>query len=293
MKRALPLGSADGAVLDFVANYSSRTRLAGPAVFAKLRGRAPRVTRVLARIDDLAAHRQAWAGGRVPFAGVYAQDDTMSFEHEGAAFVVENLLPEDFSRRLARWRAGRGIAFGHEAISYDPATKALNDPADAADADALKLAHPARSLAEAFDTVLRGTIDAADLGLVRSDAFETLRTRVLSGAAGRRTSVQVARSLVRQAATLADALPAKKVASLMRSRLVSTSLAKTLGVSGESVAQTFEMKRAAGGGRSSNAAILLATLLGAEIANGGATNWRRRGRGMRGRRRTRCGRNPR
>ncbi len=259
--------------MDFVAQYSAHARLTGAAVLAKMRGRIPRATHVIARIDDLAAHRQAWTGGGVPFAGMYAQEDAMSFEHEGAAFIVENLLPEDFSRRLARWRAGRGIAFGHEAVSYHPATKRLHDPADAVGEPGLKVTHPGRNLGEAFDTVLRGTIEAADLGLERSDAFEALRARVLSATAGRHTSEQVARTLVRHTATLAEVLPAKKVAALMRSRLVNTTLEKTLGISGEAAAQSFEMKRAATGKDVSDAAIWLAALLGPEVANGSATNW--------------------
>ena len=259
-------------MLDFVGNYSSHARLTGSAVLAKIRGRIPRVTHVIARIDDLAAHRQAWTGGRVPFAAVYAQDDAMSFEHGGAAFVVENLLPEDFSRHLARWREGRGIAFGHEAVSYHPATKRLHDPADAVGEPGLKLAHPGRNLGEAFDTVLRGMIEAEDCGLAGGGEFATLRARVLSATAAKATSAQVARSLVRHTATLAEVLPAKKVAALMRSRLVNASLAKTLGVSGETAARTFETRRATDA-KSSDAAIWLATLLGAEIANGGAENW--------------------
>ena len=269
LAKPLHLGPAENAVLDFVGNYSAHARLTGAAVLAKMRGRTPRVTHVLARIDDLTAHRRAWTGGWVPFARVYAQDDAMSFEHEGAAFVVENLLPEDFSRQLTRWREGRGIAFAHEAVSYHPATKRLHDPADAVGEPGLKLTHPGRNLGEAFDIVLRGMIEAEDGGLTGGEEFARLHTRVLSATAGKATSAQVARSLVQRTATLAEVLPAKKVAALLRSRLVDASLAETLGVSGETAARALEMKR----GPCSNAAVLLATLLGPEIANGSAAGW--------------------
>ena len=64
LSKPLRIGSAENAVLDFVGGYSSHARIAGAAVLAKLRGLTPRVTHVIARIDDLAAHQRAWAGAR-------------------------------------------------------------------------------------------------------------------------------------------------------------------------------------------------------------------------------------
>ena len=260
LAKPLPIGSAESAVLDFVGGYSSQARIAGAAVLAKLRGRTPRITHVIARIDDLAAHQRAWAGGRVPFAGVYAQDDAMSFEHGGAAFVVENLLPQDFSKRLADWRAGRGIAFGHEAVSYHAAGRALHDPANALGEPGLRLLHPGRNLGEAFDTVLRGWIEARAGGLEAGPDFTHLETRVLAGAAGRRTSQWIAKTLVQRLASL----PANRLPMLFRSNLVSTSLRSAPGFSGAANVRNFTALRGALGTPVSDASIWLALLLAPE-----------------------------
>ncbi len=246
-------------MLDFVGSYSSQARLAGAAILARMRGRTPRVTRVIARIDDLAAHQRAWTGGRVPFASVYAQDDAMSFEHEGAAFVVENLLPEDFSRRLAHWRAGRGIAFAHEAVSYHAASKALHDPANALGEAGLKLAHSGRNLGEAFDTVLRGWIEARAGGLEFGQDFANLEARVLAGAGGRHTSQAVAKTLLKRLASL----PANRLPMLFRSRLADASLQRA-GMSGAANVRNFTALRGAIGREVSDASIWFALLLAPE-----------------------------
>jgi hypothetical protein len=263
---ALPLTAAEQTVLSIVSGYSRRTRLHGTTVLAKLRGRLPTVTRIVAEVNDLDALQQLWTS-RLPFRELYSAKNTLSFTQNDAGFEVENLVPDSYRHRVTTLRSGRGIAFGHDALTFNATTGVLTDPFAIAHSTQLHLVHPGRSLAEAFDVVLRGVIDAAECGLELDEAFVRLHNRVLtaSGAGGTKAR-KIAQSLVQRLATL----PSKHLSSLFRSRLVKTSLKSVVGVSGDRIAQDFDALRPVLGGEFSDAAIWLALTLASELEDGAA-----------------------
>jgi len=82
--------------------------------------------RVIAQVTDFG--KLAEATLRAPFKNFYAKANSLSFVAQGSGHVIENLSASDFAARLAALSSKEKIAFAHDALSYDPIAKQLDDP---------------------------------------------------------------------------------------------------------------------------------------------------------------------
>jgi hypothetical protein len=172
--------------------------------------------------------------------------------------VVENSVPVIYRQREAARSRGRA-AFAHGTLAFDPVHGAVSDPLGAAGATTLRVIGRGRSLAEAFDVVLRGLIESRRLSLAPDEDFKRFQARVLGANVSRPALARaVSRSLLSRLATWSSLAPADELARVIGSPLVASSVRAALGVDAITVVRNA---LAAGG----SAAAWLASLLGPNL----------------------------
>src|SRR2546421_5541350 len=140
-------------LLDFVSSYSSVVRLTGASVLGHFRPESGCGLRVLAQVTDFG--RLAEAMLRAPFKNFYAKSNSLSFVAQGSGHVIENLSAGDFSRRFSALSSKENVVFAHDALSYDPVAKQLDDPLGALSTGELKLVSRPTKTPEALAVAMR------------------------------------------------------------------------------------------------------------------------------------------
>src|SRR6476646_4673762 len=135
-------------LLDFVASYRSLARLTG------------------AQVDDSVKASQALL--RSPFQRFYAKENSLSFVERNNGHVIENLSAADFARRLSQLGGKDNAVFAHDALSYDPIAKQIDDPLAALTSNEVRLINPPTKTPEALAVAMRGTGDARTAGVPES-----------------------------------------------------------------------------------------------------------------------------
>lgn len=186
----------------------------------------------------------------VPFAGVYSQDNTLTFSLPNVDVTLENLLPEVFAARLAAVAKRAGNAFAHDALVFNPDTNELSDPFDAR-LRAVRLVNKTFGSVAALDVILRGTVEAAQLRLTVGTDFSNWKARVLRSIARSADAPKLAATFLQQLANL----PAEKIESLVRSRLVATALKKVFGIRVTDAVAEFKSVRSTASPETTDAAI--------------------------------------
>src|SRR5438270_767196 len=113
-------------LLDFVASYSSVVRMTGASVLGHFRPDNNAGLRVLVQVDDFVKAADALLYS--PFKKFYAKGNSISFVAQNSGHVIENLSAGDFQRRLSQLGGKDNAVFAHDALSYDPIAKRLDDP---------------------------------------------------------------------------------------------------------------------------------------------------------------------
>src|SRR5205085_6129903 len=138
-------------------SYSTDRRLPGASVVGHSQPQSYSGIRVLVQVTDFL--RAADALLRMTFKKFYAKENSLSFVAQNAGHVIENLSAEDFARRLSQLGGKDNAVFAHDALSYDPIAKQLDDPLGALNGNEIKLvARPAKT-PEALAVAMRGTGD--------------------------------------------------------------------------------------------------------------------------------------
>lgn len=276
----LPLTAAEEAVIAFVGQYSSQVRLVGLGVLLKLRGAETREAHLLVEISDSSAFDAALVGP-TPFDGAYADGNQLFFVRDGIEITVENLRTAAFAQRLRELATLKGIAFAHDALVYDPATREVVDPFGAAKSPFLKMVNTTIAGGAAVGVALRGRADSGRVGLKSGSVFANWQTRNLNLGANAKTAQPLVEAFLGKLATISVTATPEEMKKLLRSRALSSALLRVLGVKVADAIAEFDRLRAEIGGNFSNAALWLALLLGPEIesepADGAATTWLRRG----------------
>jgi len=179
-RERIQLTSADRSIFEFVARYSSNYRIVGSSVLAKLRGNLPATTKILVEIRDPKKLVSVFSSG--PFVNARAEGNRVTFLHKGVGFAIENLLRADFATRLAGSGLPKNSTFAHDGLVYDPTTRRLTDPLEAAGSSEIKVVNPGLVGPEAFDAVLRALLEVRETGLVEGVGFRQWRDNVLSTA---------------------------------------------------------------------------------------------------------------
>jgi hypothetical protein len=182
----IPLTSADRDILDFAARYSTGQRLVGAAVLAKLRGGiAPASTRILVEVSEPGKLFSVFSTG--PFTKARAEGNVVSFRYKEVGYILENLVPDDFARRLADLASpsnGQDVDFAHDALVYDPAMRRVSDPHGAAASGEIKLLNSRLTGDAALKVALRGIAEAGQLGLEQGAQFGRWSAEILASARG-------------------------------------------------------------------------------------------------------------
>ena len=275
----LPLSAEEQTLLEFIAGYGARIRLVGIGVLEKLRFGSSKHVHVLVEVEDLAAFEAALTG--FPFSGAYTDGNSFMFQAGGIEFTLEHLPPRAFDERRAGLGIRRQIAFAHDALSYDPVSRKLSDPFDAAKGDVLRSINRTQGNIGALEVILRGYVEAQQLGLRLGVDFVRWKNRTLRFATQTRNLTALAAAFIRKLATVADTVPPETIKELLRSPVVSTALASALSLDVEAAIAEFDAARAANGGDVSNGSLWLAVLLNVNITVGAEPNdvltWLRQG----------------
>lgn len=128
----IKLTPADSAVLNFVAGFGSQALFTGGCVAAKCGKGAYRSTHLLALISDLPSYQSlVTQRGAITGRGMTI-GNSICFNYQQTTFELEALLPDAFNQRVADIKSGlrmdgTPMVYAHEALLYDPVTKALTD----------------------------------------------------------------------------------------------------------------------------------------------------------------------
>src|SRR6266480_4595825 len=145
-------------LLDFVSSYSSVVRLTGASVLGHFRPESNSGLRVLVQVDDFVKAADALLHS--PFNKFYAKENSISFVAQNSGHVIENLSAGDFARRVSQLGGKDNVAFAHDALSYDPIAKQLDDPLGALNGNEIRLINRPTKTTEALAVAMRGTGDA-------------------------------------------------------------------------------------------------------------------------------------
>jgi hypothetical protein len=250
-------------LLDFVSSYSSVVRLTGASVLGHFQPESGCGLRVLAEVTDFAKLADALL--RAPFKNFYAKANAISFVSQGSGHVIENLSAGDFAARLAALGSKEKLAFAHDALSYDPIGKQLDDPLGSVAAGELKLINPPKKTPEALEVAMRGTGDARAAAVPEGEAFAKWKAQLVKSQAHPKAAYPIAAAFVRGLPAFAALAGTDDVKSAVATPLISSAIKSALGMNAKSAIGEFDRVRAIFGQSYSDGAVWLYVVLGKQI----------------------------
>lgn len=250
-------------LLDFVSSYSSTLRLTGACVLGHFQPESNCGLRVLAEVTDFPKLADALL--RAPFKNFYAKANAVSFVAQGSGHVVENLTAGEFASRLAALSTKEKIVFAHDALSYDPVAKQLDDPLGSLDAGELKLINPPKKTPEALEVAMRGTGDARAAAVPEGEAFAKWKAQLVKSQAHPKAAYPIAAAFVRGLPAFAALAGTDDVKSAVATPLISSSVKAALGMNAKSVIGEFDRVREIFGQSYSDGAVWLYVVLGKQV----------------------------
>jgi len=259
----LSFDAAELKLLDFVTSYSSVVRITGASVLGHFRPEDHAGLRVLVQVTDFAKAAEALL--RTPFKNFYAKENSLSFVAQGSGYVIENLSAGDFARRLAQLSARENVVFAHDALSYDPVAKQLDDPLSSLSAGELQLINRPTKTPEALAVAMRGTGDARSAGIPEGDTFATWKAQLVRSQATSKAAYPIAAAFVRELPAFAALAGSEDVKSALATPLISSAIKGALGMTTRQAIGEFDRVREIFGQSYSDAGVWLYVLLGKQI----------------------------
>ncbi|HYJ05297.1 MAG TPA: hypothetical protein VEX43_09190 [Chthoniobacterales bacterium] len=250
-------------LLDFVSSYSSTVRLTGASVLGHFQPESSCGLRVLAEVTDFPKLADALL--RAPFKSFYAKANAVSFVAQGSGHVVENLTAGEFASRLAALSSKEKIVFAHDALSYDPVAKQLDDPLGSLDAGELKLINPPKKTPEALEVAMRGTGDARAAAVPEGEAFAKWKAQLVKSQAHAKAAYPIAAAFVRGLPAFAALAGSDDVKSALATPLISSSVKSALGMTAKQAIGEFDRVREIFGQSYSDGAVWLYVVLGKQV----------------------------
>jgi hypothetical protein len=250
-------------LLDFVSTYSSVVRLTGASVLGHFKPDGNSGMRVVAQVTDFA--KLAEATLRAPFKNFYAKANSLSFASQGTGHVIENLSPIDFAARLAQLTSKEKIVFAHDALSYDPIAKQLDDPLGSLNAGELKLINRPTKTPAALEVAMRGTGDARAAAVPEGETFANWKAQLVKSAAHPKAANPIAAAFVRGLPAFAALAGTDDVKSAIATPLISSAVKSALGMSARSAIGEFDRVREIFGQSYSDAGVWLYVVLGKQV----------------------------
>jgi len=250
-------------LLDFVASYSSIARLTGASVLAHFKPDSNAGLRVLVQVDDFVKASQALL--RSPFQRFYAKENSLSFVERNNGHVIENLSAADFARRLSQLGGKDNAVFAHDALSYDPIAKQIDDPLAALTSNEVRLINPPTKTPEALAVAMRGTGDARTANVPESAEFAKWKAQLVRVTATSKAAYPIAASFVRQLPAFAALAGSDDVKSALGTPLISSVMKPALGMTAKQAISDFDRVRAIFGESYSDAGVWLYVVLGKQV----------------------------
>jgi hypothetical protein len=214
-------------------------------------------------VDDFVKASQALL--RSPFKNFYAKENSLSFVAQNNGHVIENLAAGDFARRLSQLGGKDNAVFAHDALSYDPIAKQLDDPLGALTTGELKMVNRPGKTPEALAVAMRGTGDARAAGISEGADFANWKAQLVKPNATAKAAYPIAASFVRQLPAFAALAGSDDVKSALRTPLISSVIKPALGMTAKQAIGDFDRVREIFGQSYSDSGVWLYVVLGKQV----------------------------
>lgn len=250
-------------LLDFVSTYSSTVRLTGASVLGHFRSESNSGLRLLVQVTDFAKAAEALL--RTPFTKFYAKENSVSFVAQQSGHVIENLSAVDFARRLSQLGGKENAVFAHDALSYDPLAKQLDDPFGALAGNEIKLISAPTKTPEALAAAMRGTGDARSAGVPESSDFAKWKAQLVRPATTSKAAYPIAGAFVRGLPAFVTLAGSDDTKSAVATPLISSAIKNALGMTARQAIGEFDRVRDIFGQSYSDAGVWLYVLMSKRV----------------------------
>lgn len=250
-------------LLDFVSSYSSVVRLTGASVLGHFKPESSCGMRVLVQVTDFGALAEATL--RAPFKKFYAKANSLSFVAQRSGHVIENLSVGEFAARLNALSGKENITFAHDALSYDPIAKQLDDPLGSLGVGELKLVKRPAKTPEALTVAMRGTGDARAAGVPEGADFANWKAQFVRSSVTAKAAYPIASAFVRGLPAFAALAGTDDVKSALATPLISSAVKAALGMAAKQLIGEFDRVREIFGQSYSDAGVWLYVVLGKQV----------------------------
>jgi hypothetical protein len=250
-------------LLDFVSSYSSIVRMTGASVLGHFHPESGSGLRLLVQITDFFKLSEAHL--RSPFQKFNTTGNSMSVVAQGSGYVIENLSAADFARRIAQLSSKENVAFGHDALSYDPIAKQLDDPLGSLATRELKLVNRPAKTPEALAVAMRGTGDARAAGVAEGEDFAKWKAQLVRSSVTAKAAFPIAAAFVRGLPAFAALAGSDDVKSALATPLISSAIKPALGMTAKEAIGEFDRVREIFGQSYSDSGVWLYVVLGKQV----------------------------
>lgn len=250
-------------LLDFVSSYSSVVRMTGACVLGHFRPESGSGLRLLVQVTDFFKLADAYL--RSPFPKFSTNGNSMSFVAQGSGHVIENLSADDFTRRLTQLGRRENLAFAHDALSYDPIAKQLDDPLGNLATRELKLINRPTKTPEALAVAMRGTGEARAAGVPEGEDFAKWKAQLVRSSVTEKAAYPIAAAFVRALPAFAALAGSDAVKSALATPLISSAIKPALGMTAQQAIGEFDRVRAIFGQSYSDSGVWLYVVLGKQV----------------------------
>jgi hypothetical protein len=225
----LSLDATELKLLDFVSSYSSVARMTGASVLG------------------------------------HFQPDSGSGLAQGGGHLIENLSAGDFARRLAQLSSTENVFFAHDALSYDPIAKQIDDPLGSLATRELKLVNRPAKTPEALAVAMRGTGDARAAGVPEGEEFAKWKAQLVRSTVTAKAAYPIAAAFVRSLPAFAALAGSDEVKSALATPLISSAIKGALGMTAKQAVGEFDRVREIFGQSYSDSGVWLYVLVGKQV----------------------------
>jgi hypothetical protein len=250
-------------LLDYVSSYSSVLRMTGASVLSHFRPESNCGLRLLVQVTDF--QKAAEALLRSPFKNFYAKENSVSFVAQSAGHVVENLSAGDFARKLSQLGGKDNAVFAHDALSYDPIAKQIDDPLGGLTAGELRLLQRPTKTPEALAVAMRGTGDARSARVSEGADFAKWKAQLVRSTVSSKAANPIAAAFVRGLPAFATLAGSDDTKSALATPLVSSAIKPALGMTAKQAIGEFDRVRGIFGQSYSDPGVWLYVLLGKQV----------------------------
>jgi alkylation response protein AidB-like acyl-CoA dehydrogenase len=184
---------------------------------------------------------------------------------QSAGHVIENLSAVDFARRLSQLGGKDNAVFAHDALSYDPIAKQIDDPLNALSFNEVRLVSRPTKTPEALAVAMRGTGDARAAALPEGEDFANWKAQLVRVQVTSKAAQPIAAVLVRELPAFAALAGTDDVKSALMTPLISSAMKPALGMTAKQAIGEFDRVREIFGQSYSDPGVWLYVVLGKQV----------------------------